>query len=276
MRRIVGGILIGVSCASTAFAGNIVTFNEVARLDKPPGAEFGRAIAFLNGRMFFGKNRTIYELDPANGSVLATFDPGVSAIIGMAGDDGSGRLYVSECCGSTLQIVDPDLEAIVGSVTVGTANLQGLAIDGDRLYGSSNVSGNEGDQVFEFDLTTGATLRSFDVGPFVNQRNVQGVEVFLGTVFVNVDDGHTAPGALELHEFSLSDFAHQGIGYTGVRAAGSAFDGQFFWLDEQFTSPGRLIKFQPVPEPARSSLLLAALSTCALLGRARSSRRGRA
>ena len=249
--------LVGSLCLAVTAQAGLITFNEVDRLDKPPGTESGRGIAFVNGRMFFGDSSTIYELDPSNGNVLNSFAPGVGYTIGLAGDDAAGLLYLADCCGSTIYRIDPDVGNIVGSYDVATDNMQGLAIHGDRLYAASNND----HRVYEFDLATGGTLRSFDVSAWAQYGNVQGVEVFWDTVFVNIDD---AGSALELHEFSLSDFTHLGVGYSGQRAAGSAYDGEFFWLDEEHVGPDGLIKFEVIPEPATAGLLLVGGLVCML------------
>jgi hypothetical protein len=248
------GLVMGLCLIASAQAG-LITFNEVDRLDKPPGTEYGRGLAFAGGRMFFGDSSTIYELDPDTGSVLNSFSPGVGYTIGLAGDDASGLLYLADCCGNTLYKIDPDTESIVGTLTVGTTNMQGLAIQGDKLYAASNDMW----RVCEFDLETGGTLRSFDISAYLpgGFGNVQGIEVFWDTLFVNLDD---AGNYLELHEFSLADLSHIGVGYTGYRAAASAYDGQYFWLDEEGIGSDGLIKFQPIPEPATALLLIGGLA----------------
>ena len=252
------GLVVSL-CLVVTVQADLITFNEIDRLDKPPGADGGRGIAFTDGRMFFGDSSTIYELDPDTGDVLNSFAPGVGFTIGLAGDDASGLLYLAECCGNTLYKIDPDTESIVGTLTVGTTNMQGLAIQGDKLYAASN----DAYRVYEFDLASGDTLRSFDISAYVpgGFGNVQGVEVFWDTVFVNLDDAGTY---LELHEFSLADFSHIGVGYSGYRAAASGYDGQYFWLDEENIGPDGLIKFQPIPEPATAALLLMGGLVCVL------------
>jgi outer membrane protein assembly factor BamB len=250
--RTAGVALAALWLAATAPAG-LITFEESARLDKPPGADWGRGLAYLNGHLYFGDNTTIYEMDPVSGAVISSFSPGVGFILGMAADEASGLLYVTQCCDDVVFRVDPVKQTVVSKYTVGTTNMQGLAIRDDKLYAASNDSY----RVFEFDLASGATLRSFAVDSYLPSfGNVQGVEVFGGNVFANLDDGATY---LEVHQFSLADFSHVGISYTGKRAAASTYDGQYFWLDEEGVGPQGLIKFKVIPEPATAALLLLGL-----------------
>ena len=231
---------------------DLLTFTEVGSIDKPPGEVYGRGITFLGSRMFFSgsDSSNIYELDPVTGAILSTINPGVGFITGLAANPDDGLLYAGSCCGSTIEKVDPLTGSVIGSLTVGAENMQGLSISGGKLYASNNNNFT----IYEIDLITGNTLRSLYVGDiqtnwgFVSGGNIQGIEVFGNTIFLNVDN---ASFLLELHEFSLNDFSHLGVGYYGQRAAGSGYDGEFLWLDIEEQTTNGLIKLavNPVPIP---------------------------
>lgn len=271
--------ILGASCACVLLAAffmpaqaNLLTFTEVGSIDKPPGEQYGRGITFLGSQMFFsgtvGGYTNIYELDPVTGAILNTINSGVDSILGLAANPDDGLLYAAGCCGSTIEKVDPSTGSVVGSLTVGAENMQGLTISGGKLYASNNNNFT----IYEIDLITGDTLRSLYVGDiqtdwgFVNGGNIQGIEVFDNNIFLNVDN---AGVLLELHEFSLNDFSHLGVGYYGQRAAASGYDGEFLWLDIDEETTNGLIKLAVNPVPIPSAVWLFGSGLIGLIGIAR-------
>jgi len=186
-------------------------------------------------------NTRIFELDPETGNIIQITRPAINTIIGLAANPADGLLYVATCCGPTIYKVDPDTGLVVGSVILEHTNLQGLAIDEGKIYGTSN----DDYVIFEADIQSGQTLQSRsieDVLAEFNWGNVQGIEVFNNVLFVNIDDASTS---LQLHEFRRDDFSYLGIGYTGHRAAGSGYDGSNLWLDIEGQSSAALIRLTP-------------------------------
>ena len=241
MKRFVLFVLVALLVSAivpfglAAAAAQSISLVEVQRFDKPAGERSGRGIAFLEGRMFFGSRSTIYELDPGSGAVLNSFSIGGS-IIALDGDDQTGALYAVGCCGSTVTVVDPDREVVTGSFQISTTNVQGLAVEDGKVYAASN----DDIKVFEFDLATQQLLRTVDLRPFF-RGNVQAVEVVGDSLLVNIDD---AGSNLQVHEFDVASLRHVGVAYVGARAADSAFDGCFFWLDEEGVQQDSLIKLE--------------------------------
>ncbi len=274
LKSILGAICTCILLAAFAMPAhaNLLTFTEVGSIDKPPGEGFGRGITFLGSQMFYSGNvggfTNIYELDPVTGAILNTINSGVDSIIGLAANPDDGLLYAAGCCGSTIEKVDPLTGSVVGSLTIDAENMQGLSISGGKLYASNNNNFT----IYEIDLITGDTLRSLYVGDiktdwgFVNGGNIQGIEVFDNNIFLNVDN---AGFLLELHEFSLNDFSHLGVGYYGQRAAGSGYDGELLWLDIEEQTTNGLIKLAVNPVPVPAAVWLFSSGLIGLIGFAR-------
>ncbi len=260
------GVVFGlaISVFSASAHASLIPLSEVGAIDKPTSEVDGRGIAFLGSRMFysgfsFSNYSPIYELSPDTGAIVNSFDIPDRTINGLAANPLNGLLYFSSCCGNVIEKVDPTSGSVVGSVSVEPVNMQGLAISNDKLYAADN----DNYEIYEIDISTGATLRSLDVssiptswGNPVSWGNIQGIEVFNNTIFLNIDN---AGGELEIHEFDLTNLSHIGVGYTGQRAAGSGYDGEFLWIDIEGQESKGLIKLAVVPVPAAIWLLGVAL-----------------
>lgn len=235
----------------------LINLSIAGFINKPAGQDKGRGIAFLGSRMFFSGSQgdsVIYELNPVTGAIINSFNPRLGFIIGLAANPADGLLYVEGCCENVIKKVIPNSGTVVGELTVEPTNMQGLAIYDNKLYVASN-----GDfAIYEIDIDTGATLRKTDVSNIttgwgnIDAGNIQGIEVFANTIFLNVDDAGTM---LEIHEFSLTDLSHIGVGYTGSRAAGSGYDGEYLWIDIEGQESNGLIKLVPGPTSADPLLL---------------------
>lgn len=259
--RLLGAVCgIVISVFSLSSYANLIQLSEVGSIDKPTGEDQGRGIAFLGSSMFYsgfvgGADSVIYELNPNTGAIINSFTPsGIGSIIGLAANPLDGLLYVEGCCSNVIDKVDPTSGLVVGSVSVDPVNMQGLAISNGKLYASDN----DKYKIYEIDINTGVTLRSLDVSSIptswgtADDGNIQGIEVFSNTIFLNIDNAGTM---LEIHEFNLTDLSHIGVGYEGQRAAGSGYDGEFLWIDIENQESNGLIKLAAVPIPPTLWLL---------------------
>ena len=265
----------GTSCGGVTCVARRSSFQEVGRFDQADNVP--RSITFLNTRLFVGSgsfspsSSLILELDPSDPSVaLDSFDPGIGGpILGLAGDEASGLLYAvayetDEDGMYAVYRIDPDSQAIVGSYQVETGApdqaLRGLDIAGGKLYAASSGGGHPAlSLALEYDLATGATLRTLDLDQYwLDASNTHGVAIVGGGILVGIDHGSIGSG--EVHEFSLSDFSYLGRGYAPDWPAAFAFDDTYVWLvDRVSSSPAQreVVKLQvslPPVQPCPADL----------------------